>query len=454
MYYDYLVNLMGIKPQVAGFVKAAESGLGDAFQCVADMAACNQLKVLSAMQECRLSDAHFTDSTGYGYHDIGRQALEDIFAVIFRAEAALVRPQLISGTHALAAALFGNLRPGDVLFSPVGRPYDTLESVIGIRPTPGSLAEYGVSYCEVGLLADGGFDFDGIKRVLTGKGLTINHVTKSDNCIVNQSVKSGDVPAVKMVTIQRSKGYAWRASFSITEIRELITFIRTISPHTIILVDNCYGEFVESEEPIEAGADIAAGSLIKNPGGGIAPGGGYVVGKAKYVEAAAERLTAPGLGSAVGPTLGMTRQLLQGLFLASHTVEACVTGAMLAAAVFQRLGFDVNPLPLEARTDIVQAIKLGDAAKVLAYCKGIQRAAPVDSYVVPEPAPMPGYADGVVMAGGTFVQGSSIELSADAPLREPYIVYHQGGLTMSHAKAGVVFALDEVAKLMGDDLLL
>jgi len=417
--YDYLINKMGINPATAEYVKQAEAGLLRPFTKRAEIAEYNQLKVLNAMQESRLSDAHFTDSTGYGYSDIGRQALEDIFAAVFKAEAALVRPQLISGTHALAAALFGNLRPGDILLSPVGSPYDTLESVIGIRPTQGSLAEYGVEYRQVDLTQDGLFDFDAIEKVL---------------------------PNVKMVTIQRSKGYAWRPSFTIEEISKLITFIRTISPHTIILVDNCYGEFVETIEPVEAGADIAAGSLIKNPGGGIAPGGGYVVGKAKYVEASAERLTAPGLGSAVGPTFGMTRNLLQGLFLAPQTVYACTVGAILAAAAFEGLGYDVNPLPHATRTDIVQAIKLGDEKKVLAYCKGIQRAAPVDSYVVPEPAPMPGYSDGVVMAGGTFIQGSSIELSADAPLRPPYIVYHQGGLTEAHAKAGVVFALDALCR--------
>ena len=421
MYYDYLVNQVGISLVVADCIKTVEAELTKPYARAAELAGINQLKVLHAMQDCRLSDAHFADSTGYGYHDIGRQALEDIFSAIFKAEAALVRPQLISGTHALAAALFGNLRPGDVLLSPVGRPYDTLESVIGIRPTSGSLAEYGIEYRQVELTHDGGFSFDDIGKALTGK-------------------------PVKMATIQRSKGYAWRPSFTVDELEELITFITATSPDTIIMVDNCYGEFVEEREPIEAGADIAAGSLIKNPGGGIAPGGGYVVGRAKYVEAAAERLTAPGLGSAVGPTLGMTRTLLQGLFLAPQTVSACVTGAVLAAAVFQHLGFEVNPCPFAPRTDIVQAIKLGDANKVLAYCKGIQQAAPVDSYVVPEAAPMPGYADGVVMAGGTFVQGSSIELSADAPLREPYIVYHQGGLTTPHAKAGVAFALDALYK--------
>ena len=442
MYYEYLVNRLGISPAVAQHVKSAEAGLTKPYARTGEVAALNQLKVLHAMQANRLSDAHFADSTGYGYNDIGRQALEDIFSTIFKAEAALVRPQLISGTHALAAALFGNLRPGDVLLSPVGRPYDTLESVIGIRPASGSLAEYGVEYRQVDLTSDGGFDYDGIEKALTGKDLAVNYADCSVNIDSHCPVNFHDGKMVKMVTIQRSKGYAWRPSFAIAEIKRLITFIRTISPHTIILVDNCYGEFVEEQEPIEAGADIAAGSLIKNPGGGIAPGGGYVVGAAPYVEAAAERLTAPGLGSAVGPTLGMTRTLLQGLFLAPQTVGACVTGAVLAAAVFEGLGYDVNPLPMAARTDIVQAIKLGDADRVLAYCKGIQKAAPVDSYVVPEPAPMPGYGDGVVMAGGTFVQGSSIELSADAPLRPPYIVYHQGGLTAPHARAGVAFASD------------
>jgi len=415
MFYDYLAG-MGIDPLVCDYVKTKDSEYSKQFAATNNIAAFNQLKVLNAMQDIRLSDAHFTDSTGYGYSDIGRQALEDIFSTIFKAEAALVRPQLISGTHALAAALFGNLRPGDVLLSPVGRPYDTLESVIGIRPTSGSLAEYGVIYQQVQLTSDGGFDYNSIEKSLTNKP--------------------------KMVTIQRSKGYSWRPSFTIKEIKQLITFIKTTSPHTIVLVDNCYGEFVEAEEPIEVGADIIAGSLIKNPGGGIAPGGGYIAGAAKFVEAAAERLTAPGLGSAVGPTFGMTRGLLQCLFMAPQAVGASVTGAILAAASFEGLGYEVNPSPMAARTDIVQAIKLGDAKKVLAYCKGIQRAAPVDSYVIPEPAPMPGYADGVVMAGGTFIQGSSIELSADAPMRDPYIVYHQGGITTPHAKAGVVFALD------------
>ena len=327
-----------------------------------------------------------------------------------------MRPQLISGTHALAAALFGNLRPGDTLFSPVGKPYDTLESVIGIREASGSLADFGIKYRQAELLENGDFDFDAINAILDEKP--------------------------KMATIQRSKGYSWRKSFTPKEIGELIKCIRTRSPHTIILVDNCYGEFVATDEPTDA--DLLAGSLIKNPGGGIAPGGGYVVGKKSYVEAAAERLTAPGLGSAVGPTLGLSRTLIQGLFLAPQTVCAAIKGALLAAAVFEKIGFAINPQVSAPRSDIVQAIRLGSPEAVQAFCRGIQKAAPVDSFVTPEPAPMPGYLHGVIMAGGTFVQGSSIELSADAPMREPYIVYFQGGLTAPHSYSGVVFALQEL----------
>ena len=416
MYYEFLTSHMGISPQVASFVAETEAELAELFRKADETAAFNQLKILNAMQNARLSDSHFNDSTGYGYNDEGREVLEKIYANIFKAEAALVRPQLISGTHALAAALFGNLRPGDVLFSPVGKPYDTLESVIGIRPASGSLAEYGIIYRQAELTENGDFDF----------GAICTEVEKKP----------------KMVTIQRSKGYSWRKSFTVEEVSELIKCIRNKSPHTIILVDNCYGEFVASEEPIEA--DLLAGSLIKNPGGGIAPGGGYVVGKQKFVEAAAERLTAPGLGSAVGPTLGMSRTLIQGLFLAPQTVSAAVKGAILTSAVFSKLGFEINPRFDDTRSDIVQAVKLGNSENVLAFCRGIQKAAPVDSFVTPEPAPMPGYAHGVIMAGGTFVQGSSIELSADAPMREPYIVYFQGGLTAPHSCAGAAFALQEL----------
>jgi len=421
MFYEYLKSHMGISPQVASFVEEAEKELAELYAKADEIAAVNQMRVLNAMQEARLSDTHFNDSTGYGYNDEGREVLERIFASLYHAEAALVRPQLISGTHALASALFGNLRPGDVLYSPAGKPYDTLESVIGIRAASGSLAEYGISYRQTELTENDDFDYEAICAELENKP--------------------------KMVTIQRSKGYSWRKSFNVEEIQKLIKCIRDKSPHTIILVDNCYGEFVAENEPF--GADLLAGSLIKNPGGGIAPGGGYIVGKKEYVEAAAERLTAPGLGSAVGPTLGMSRTLIQGLFLAPQTVAAAVKGAILTAAVFSKAGFDVNPGVTAARSegvrsDIVQAVKLKTPENVLAFCRGIQKAAPVDSFVTPVPAPMPGYAHGVVMAGGTFVQGSSIELSADAPMREPYIVYFQGGLTAAHSRAGVVFALNEL----------
>jgi len=421
MFYQRLIN-DGLAPAAVHLVEETEQSEAviRATARTRDIAASNGLKVLHAMQHSRLSDSHFVDSTGYGYHDVGRAALEATFAAIFHAEAALVRPQLISGTHALAVALFGNLRPGDTLYSPVGAPYDTLESVIGIRPAIGSLAEYGVAYRQTPLTPEGGFDLPAIRRTLT------------------------ECAAIRMVTIQRSKGYAWRPSFTIAQIESLIREIRALRPDICIMVDNCYGEFVEEREPIEAGADLIAGSLIKNPGGGIAPGGGYVAGKADYVARAATRLTAPGIGAEVGPTLGMTRALLTGLFLAPQTVCHCIEGAILAAAVFERLGFPVNPAPDAVRTDIVQAIQLGDAQKVLAFCRGIQRAAPVDSFVTPEAAPMPGYADGVVMAGGTFVQGSSIELSADAPMRPPYNMFLQGGLTAAHARAGVVYAVDAV----------
>lgn len=415
MHYEYLVSHMGIDPQVANFVKETENGLQGLYTKAEEAAAFNQMKVLDAMQGSRLSDTHFNFATGYGYHDEGRHVLEEVFTRIFNTESALARPQLISGTHALAAALFGNLRPGDNLLSPVGKPYDTLESVIGIRPTSGSLKEYGIEYTQVDLLEDDAFDFDGIGKALASKP--------------------------KMVTIQRSKGYSWRKSFTVEEVNGLVGFIREVSPDTIILIDNCYGEFVEKDEPE---ADLIAGSLIKNPGGGHASGGGYIVGKDKYVRAAAERLTAPGLGGAVGPTLGLTRTYLQGLFVAPETVASAVKGAILASAVFSKLGYKTSPTYDTPRTDIVQAIQLSKPENLLAFCRGIQKAAPVDSFVTPEPAPMPGYSHGVVMAGGTFIQGSTIELSADGPMREPYIVFLQGGLTSAHARAGVVFAVNEL----------
>ena len=416
MFYNYLEKELGIQPKVVALVESVEKEIAPLYQQADDIAAINQLKVLKAMQACRLSDTHFNDSTGYGYNDEGREVLEAIYARVFKTEAALVRPHIVSGTHALATALFGNLRPGDTLLSPVGKPYDTLESVIGITPATGSLAEYGVKYAQVDLLENGAFDYEAIVKALAEKP--------------------------KMATIQRSKGYAWRHSFTVAEMSQLIACIRTHSPETIILVDNCYGEFVEAEEPSDA--DLIVGSLIKNPGGGIATGGGYVAGKAAHVEAAAIRLTAPGIGSAVGPSLGMTRSILQGLFLAPQVVASSIKGAILAAGAFSRLGYEVNPTPTQTRSDIVQAIKLKTPENVLAFCKAIQAAAPVDGYVTPEAAPMPGYTSGVVMAGGTFIQGSSIELSADAPMREPYIVYFQGGLTAAHSRTGVIFALNEI----------
>jgi len=419
MFYDYLQSKLNIAPQVIDLVTKTEKEIANIYANVDDIAAINQLKILTAMQDCRLSDTHFNDSTGYGYNDEGRETLERIYAKVFKTEAALVRSQFVSGTHALATALFGNLRPGDTLLSPVGAPYDTLESVIGIRPSSGSLAEMGVNYHQIDLLKNNAFNYEEIQSYLQTKP--------------------------KMATIQRSKGYSWRPSFTVNQLQELIACIRNISPHTIILVDNCYGEFVQTEEPSDA--DLIVGSLIKNPGGGLATVGGYVAGKSVYVEKAAERLTAPGIGSAVGPSLGTTRTILQGLFLAPQTVSASIIGAILTAALFSRLGFDVNPTETDTRTDIVQAIKLKTAENVLAFCEAIQRAAPVDGYVTPVPAPMPGYGHDVIMAGGTFIQGSSIELSADAPIRPPYIAYFQGGLTPAHSRLGAICAVNALYKI-------
>ena len=410
---------MGVSKKVADYVQECEKSLLSRYQAMDDVAAYNQAKVLRACARNRLSDTHFGTATGYGLHDEGRDVTEAIFANIFQMEAALVRPQLVSGTHALAVALFGNLRPGDVLLSPVGKPYDTLESVIGIRKTTGSLAEYDIDYRQVDLDCGGNIDFQAVKNALA------------------------DGP--KMATIQRSKGYSLRKSFMVMEITALIQLIRQESPETVILVDNCYGEFVEIDEPIQA--DLLAGSLMKNPGGGHVLGGGYVVGKKAHVDKAATRLTAPGLGGAVGPTLGFTRNVLQGLFTSPQVVAGAVKGAMLAAEVFSGLGFEVSPGPKEPRSDIVQAIKLQSEENLLNFCRGIQKAAPIDAYVTPEPADMPGYGHKVIMAGGTFVQGSTIELSSDGPIREPYAVYLQGGLTAAHTRIGVVFALNEMKVL-------
>ena len=376
------------------------------------------MKVLAAMQKHRVSAECFNGTTGYGYNDLGRDTLEEVYATCFKGEAALVRPQITCGTHALALALMSNVRPGDEILSPVGKPYDTLEEVIGIRPSKGSLAEYGVTYAQVDLLADGGFDFDGIRNAINDR--------------------------TKLVTIQRSKGYASRPTLSVERIGQLISFIKEVKPDVICMVDNCYGEFVEKREPLEVGADMIVGSLIKNPGGGLAPIGGYIVGKKECVENAAYRLTSPGLGKEVGASLGMMQSFFQGFFLAPTVVNAALKSAIFAANVFERLGFAVIPNGSESRHDIIQAVTFEKPEGLIAFCQGIQAAAPVDSYVTPEPWDMPGYDSQVIMAAGAFVQGSSIELSADGPLRPPYTAFFQGGLTWYHGKLGIMMALQKL----------
>lgn len=408
----------GIDEKLMAFASDIEDSLKERFQQIDAIAEYNQHKVIKAMQENRVSDVHFSATTGYGYNDLGRDTLEAVYASVFHAESALVRPQLTCGTHALTVALSANLRPGDELLSPVGKPYDTLEGVIGIRPCTGSLAEYGITYKQVDLLEDGGFDYEGIRAAINER--------------------------TKMVTIQRSKGYQTRPTLSVKRIGELIAFIKDINPSIICMVDNCYGEFVETIEPTDVGADLCVGSLIKNPGGGLAPIGGYIVGKEEYVEQAAFRLTAPGLGKEVGATLGINGLLYQGLFLAPTVVSGALKGAIFAANMYEKLGFSVIPNGTEPRYDIIQAVTLGTKEGVVAFCKGIQAAAPVDSFVTPEPWDMPGYDADVIMAAGAFVQGSSIELSADAPIKPPYAVYFQGGLTWYHAKLGILMSAQKM----------
>ena len=408
-------NNLGINEEVYQFCSDIEEKLRERFQEIDRIAEYNQLKVLTAMQKNQLSEAHLGRTTGYGYNDIGRETLEAIYADVFHTEDALVRPQITCGTHALGIALAGNVRPGDEILSPVGKPYDTLEEVIGIRPSNGSLAEYGVTYAQVDLLDDGKFDFDGIRQAINER--------------------------TRLVTIQRSKGYATRPTLSVKRIGELIAFVKSIKPEVICMVDNCYGEFVEELEPGDVGADMVVGSLIKNPGGGLAPIGGYICGTKQCVENAAYRLTTPGLGKEVGATLGVNEKFIQGLFLAPVVVSAALKGAIFAANVYEKLGFKVVPNGTESRHDIIQAVEFGNPDMVIAFCEGIQAAAPVDSYVVPEPWPMPGYDSDVIMAAGAFVSGSSIELSADAPIKPPYAVYFQGGLTYYHAKFGIMKSL-------------
>ena len=409
---------LNIDKVVFDYCKDIEGTLKERFEEIDKVAEYNQLKVLKAMQECHVSDTHFAATTGYGYNDLGRDTLEEVYAKVFNAEAGLVRPQLTCGTHALTIALSGNLRPGDEILSPVGKPYDTLEGVIGIRESRGSLKEYGITYAQVDLLEDGAFDYEGIKNAINER--------------------------TKLVTIQRSKGYQTRPTLSVARIGELIKFIKGIKPDVICMVDNCYGEFVETIEPTDVGADLCVGSLIKNPGGGLAPIGGYIVGKEEYVDNAAYRLTAPGLGKEVGATLGINQQLYQGFFLAPTVVAGALKGAIFAANIYEKLGFSVIPNGTESRHDIIQAVTLGSAEGVIAFCKGIQAAAPVDSYVTPEPWAMPGYQSDVIMAAGAFVQGSSIELSADGPIAPPYAVYFQGGLTWYHAKFGIMMSVQKL----------
>ena len=409
---------LGISREVYEFGEKIEDSLKERFAAIDATAEYNQLKVIKAMQDNRVSAECFNMSSGYGYNDLGRDTLEKVYASCFKGEDALVRPQITCGTHALALALMSNLRPGDELLSPVGKPYDTLEEVIGIRPSKGSLAEYGVSYRQVDLLPDGSFDFEHIKEAINER--------------------------TKLVTIQRSKGYATRPTLSVARIGELISYIKGIKPNVICMVDNCYGEFVERIEPSDVGADMIVGSLIKNPGGGLAPIGGYIAGRADLIENCAYRLTSPGLGKEVGATLGVTQSFYQGFFLAPTVVCGALKGATFAANIYEALGYPVIPNGSESRHDIIQAVTLGSAEGVIAFCKGIQAAAPVDSYVSPEPWAMPGYDSDVIMAAGAFVQGSSIELSADGPVKPPYAVYFQGGLTWYHAKLGILKSLQSV----------
>ncbi len=412
--YDLYAS-MGISTKVYRYGERVLSSLRERFESIDRVAEYNQMKVIGAMQDCRVSEACLLGTTGYGYNDLGRDTLERVYASLFHAQAGLVRPQITCGTHALALALMSNLRPGDELLSPVGKPYDTLEEVIGIRPSRGSLKEYGITYRQVDLLADGGFDYEGIRAAVSER--------------------------TRLVTIQRSKGYQTRPTLSVERIGELISFLKGIRPDILCMVDNCYGEFTQITEPTDVGADLCVGSLIKNPGGGLAPIGGYIVGKQECVENAACRLTSPGLGREVGATLHALPSFYQGLFLAPTVTAAAMKGAIFAANLYEGLGFPVVPGGAEERFDIIQAVEFGTPQGLIAFCEGIQAAAPVDSFVTPEPWDMPGYDSQVIMAAGAFVSGASIELSADGPLKPPYAAYFQGGLTWPHAKFGILKSL-------------
>lgn len=411
---------MEISEKVYAYGEAVWRSLKDRWEAVDALSEYNQLKVIQAMQKNRVSEACLLGTTGYGYNDLGRETLERVYADVFHTEDALVRPQITCGTHALALALMSNLRPGDELLSPVGKPYDTLEEVIGIRPSKGSLKEYGIDYRQVDLLEDGSFDYEGIRRAVNSK--------------------------TRLVTIQRSKGYQTRPTLSVKQIGELIAFIKNLKPDVICMVDNCYGEFTETVEPSDAGADLVVGSLIKNPGGGLAPIGGYLAGKKECIENAAYRLTSPGLGREVGASLNALGAFYQGLFLAPSVTANALKSAIFAANLYEKLGFAVVPNGRESRHDIIQAVTFGDPEGVIAFCQGIQQAAPVDGYVTPEPWDMPGYDSPVIMAAGAFVSGSSIELSADGPIKPPYAVYFQGGLTWQHGKLGILKTLQNLVE--------
>ena len=413
-----IYTALGISPAVYEYGEKILAGLKERFEKIDETAEYNQLKVINAMQKARVSAECFNTSTGYGYNDIGRDTLEQVYAKTFHTEDALVRPQITCGTHALALALSANLRPGDEMLSISGKPYDTLEEVIGIRPSCGSLAEYGITYAQVELLENGNFDYEAIKNAIR--------------------------PQTRLIEIQRSKGYLTRPTLSVTQIGEAIAFIKKLRPDIIVMVDNCYGEFVERLEPSDFGADMIVGSLIKNPGGGLAPIGGYIAGTKECVERAAYRLTSPGLGKEVGASLGVMQSFYQGFFLAPTVTASALKGAIFAANIYESLGFKVIPNATEERHDIIQAIEFGFPEGLTSFCEGIQFAAPVDSYVTPEPWAMPGYDSDVIMAAGAFVQGSSIELSADGPLKAPYAAYFQGGLTWPHAKLGILKSLQRL----------
>ncbi len=416
-----LINQFSIKPSTVALLEETEAELSPVFQEIDTVASINQMKVLDAFQRCRISYAHFGETSGYGYDDLGRDALDQVYAMVFGAEDALVRHQIVSGTQAIASCLYGILRPGDTMLSVAGAPYDTMEEVIGIRgeEDTGSLKDFGINYRQLDLLEDGSVDLAGLKSILSKE-------------------------KIKLALIQRSRGYAWRNSLTVDQIGMIIAAIKEIDPTVVCLVDNCYGEFVETKEPTQVGADVIVGSLIKNPGGSLALGGGYIAGRHDLIEKISYRLTAPGLGRHTGASLGFNRNLYQGFFMAPHIVKESLKTAALCAGMFQKLGFDVCPTPDAKRSDIIQAIRLNQEENVIRFCQAIQKGSAIDSFVTPEPWDMPGYEDPVIMAAGAFVQGASIELSADAPICPPYIAYMQGGVIYDAAKIGIARAADSM----------